>query len=167
MICGLLFGLGTAAAGTGGARPITARVAADGTVTSELDVPAPLATVRAALLDPIAAARFSPDTVSIAYVARGGCDVLHVETGVTFAPVAYDYRRCATADGWHETLVSSKSLSDFDVRWGLTPVDIGTHITYQIRIGTAFPAPTFLVTSQLKSSMATELTRLYHAAVGA
>jgi len=129
-------------------------------------IPAPVEAVRAALGDPIAAASFSPDITTIAYLSREACPTLRVETGVSIATVAYDYRRCSTATGWHETLVSSKALSVYEVRWDFTPVPTGTQVTYDVHIETSFPVPDFMVARQMRSSITTLLSRLYRKVTG-
>jgi hypothetical protein len=135
----------------------------DGAWAAEVLIPSPVTVVRAALEDPIKASRFSPDTTDIHYVTRGTCDVLHVQTGVRMWPVDYDMQRCATADGWHETLVGSGGLSDYDVRWALQPAGDSTRVQYKVRIGLSFLAPEFLLNAQLKSSISEILGRLYRA----
>jgi hypothetical protein len=127
---------------------------------SVLDIPASETIVRGALLDPIAAARFAPDIRTIAYVERGDCSRLRaVTTGIP--AVAYVYGRCPTADGWHETLVSSEDLDAYEVRWRFAPRGPGTTVTYMVRIDPRWPAPDFLVDRQVRSTMTTVLSRLY------
>ncbi len=145
--------------------PITPSTTSDGFWRTELLVPAPLADVRAALADPIASARFSPDITSIAYVAKGTCPTLRAETSGV-ASIAYDYRRCATATGWHETLVNSASLDVYEVRWTLEPAGESTKVSYEVKVDTSFPAPDFVVASQMKSSIRTILGRLYRFVTG-
>lgn len=139
---------------------------ADGVWRTQLVIPVPVETVRAALVDPIAAARLSPDITTIAYLSRESCPTLHVETGMTFAPVAYDYRRCATSTGWHETLVSSKALAVYEVRWHFEAVETGTRVTYDVNIRPSFPAPDFLIARQMRTSITTLIQRLYRSVTG-
>ncbi|MDP2306228.1 MAG: SRPBCC family protein [Pseudomonadota bacterium] len=139
---------------------------AEGTWRTQLVFPVPIEAVRAALGDPIEAARFSPDITTIAYVSREQCPTIRVETGMTFAPVAYDYRRCATSTGWHETLVASKALEIYDVRWSFESVEAGTKVTYDVRIKPSFPAPDFLLARQMRGSITTLLQRLYRSVTG-
>jgi hypothetical protein len=138
----------------------------DGVWRTEFVIPAPIEAVRAALGDPIAAAQLSPDIKAISYVSREACPTLRVETGMTFAPVAYDYRRCATSTGWHETLVASKALSIYEVRWSFVSVDAGTKVKYDVHIQPSFPAPDFLISRQMRSSITTLLERLYRSVTG-
>jgi hypothetical protein len=124
-------------------------------------IPVPEPEVRAALVDPIASARFAPDIHSIAYVEQGRpCSTLDVETS-GFASVAYVYRRCPTADGWHETLVTSGSLDAYEVRWRLVPQGNLTEVTYMVRVEPHLPAPDFIVGRQVRSTMSAVMTRLY------
>lgn len=139
---------------------------ANGVWRTQLVIPVPLEAVRAALGDPIEAARFSPDITSIAYLSREKCPTIRVETGLSFAPVAYDYRRCATSTGWHETLVASKALSVYDVRWSFEAVETGTRVTYDVHIKPSFFAPDFLMAQQMRSSITTLLQRLYRSVTG-
>lgn len=155
-----------AAALAGEPPPIAPAPNAAGVWRTQYVIPASIEAVRAALGDPIAAASLSPDITTIAYLSREACPTLRVETGVSLAPVAYDYRRCATPSGWHETLVSSKALSVYEVRWEFTPVAAGTQVTYDVQIETTFPVPDFLVARQMRTSITTLLSRLYHKVTG-
>ncbi len=139
---------------------------AQGVWRTELVIPASIEVVRAALGDPIQAARFSPDITTIQYLTRERCPTLRVETGMSFAPVAYDYRRCATATGWHETLLASKALSTYDVRWTFEAVEAGTKVSYDVHVQPSFPAPAFLFARQMRSSITTLLERLYRSVTG-
>lgn len=144
---------------------LTPRPLGDGLWRVEVTVPTPLAEVQACLKNPIEAAKLSPDITAIRYLSHGACDTLHAETG-GMVHVAYDYRRCATADGWHETLISSSTLNAYDVRWRLTPVAAGTHIAYDLQIKPRFPAPDFLFAPHMRNSMQTLLRRLYRKLTG-
>ena len=129
-----------------------------------LTLPAPEAAVRAALFDPIAAARLAPDIHAIAYVEDGDCDTLSVETA-GFASVAYVYRRCPTADGWHEWLLSSGSLDAYEVRWRLLARGPLTDVTYMVRIDPRLPAPEFILARQVRGTMTSVLTGLFQTLV--
>lgn len=127
-----------------------------------LDVPVPEAAVRAALVDPLVAARLSPDISGISYVERGACSTLRSVTS-GFASVSYVYRRCPTANGWHETLVSSEDLDAYEVRWTFTQRGASTEVAYMVRIDPTLPAPAFLLGRQMRSSITTIVSRLYRA----
>ena len=137
-----------------------------GFVRAELLIPAPVAAVRAALADPIASARFSPDIAETTYVAAGECPTLRTRLAgiVSFS---YDYRRCATATGWRETLVSSADFDDYEVVWELEPTGNATRVKYAVRIDTVIPAPGFIKSRQMKTSVATVVRRLYQAVTDA
>ena len=139
---------------------LTPRPLGDGLWHAEMTVPASMADVHASLENPIEAAKFSPDITVIKYLSRGPCDTLRAETA-GMVSVAYDYQRCTTADGWHETMVSSSMLTAYDVRWRLTSIAAGTHIAYDIQIKPRFPAPDFLFAPHMRDSMRTILGRLY------
>lgn len=144
---------------------ITPTSSGDGFWRTELLVPAPIDVVRARLADPIATAKYSPDITSIQYVSQATCPTLRVVTE-GMVDVAYDYKRCTTADGWHETLVSSDMLSVYEVRWRLASVEAGTQVSYDVKIRPNFPAPDFMLARQMKSSITTLLGRFYRAVTG-
>lgn len=166
MLAGGLFLLVVGGALAEGLPAITPAPDAAGVWRTELVIPAPIEAVRAALGDPIAAARFSPDITTIQYLTRERCPTLRVETGVSFAPVSYDYRRCATATGWHETLLASKALAVYEVRWTFEEVETGTKVSYDVAIQPSFPAPAFLLARQMRTSITTFLERLYRSVTG-
>ncbi len=160
---GLLFALGSLPRADAAEPPAQtfARTPAGGWQTV-LAFPAPEADVRAALADPIAAARFSPDISAVTYLERGVCSTLRAVTS-GFASVSYVYRRCPTADGWHETLVSSDDLDAYEVRWGFAPRGTSTVVTYMVRIDPHLPAPDFLLARQMRSSISRIVSGLYRA----
>lgn len=127
---------------------------------TEMLVPAPLLVVRAALEDPLSAAQLSPDIMRTTYLTRGACPTLRAEVGGALA-LTYDYQRCATTDGWHETLVASAGLDAYDVRWRLEPVGDATRVEYTVQIDPTMPAPRFLVLRSMKRSTSVVLSRLY------
>jgi hypothetical protein len=132
----------------------------DGLWRTELVIPAPIERVQASLADPIRAAAFSPDIASIEFLDRGTCEKLRAVTSGSVS-VAYDYQRCPTADGWHETMTSSRMLAAYEVRWRLRPVSGGTHVTYDLRITPKFPAPSFIFSGHMRDSITTLLGRMY------
>ncbi|MDP2316234.1 MAG: SRPBCC family protein [Pseudomonadota bacterium] len=146
--------------------PITPAQGTDGVWRTEIVIPASVEAIRAALGDPIQAARFSPDITKIQYVTRETCPTLHVETGGSFMPVNYDYRRCATKSGWHETLLSSNMLSTYEVRWTFESVEAGTKVSYDVHIKPTFPAPDFLFARAMRESITTLVGRLYRNVTG-
>ncbi len=156
----LIAGLGVVRA----AEP-TPAPSADGFWRTEILVPAPLGDVRAALVDPIASSRLSPDIARTTYLDRAECPTLRAELSGVVA-LSYDYRRCATNDGWHETLVASSGLDAYEVRWRLAAVGEATRVEYAVRIDPAIPAPQFLIVRQMKKSMQTVVTRLYTKVTG-
>lgn len=143
----------------------TAAPSSDGFWRTEILVPAPLSDVQAALADPIASSRLSPDIVSTTYLARGECPTLRAELAGIVA-LSYDYKRCATQDGWHETLVASSGLESYEVRWRLQPAGESTRVEYSVRVDPVLPAPQFLIVRQMKKSMHTIVTRLYTKVTG-
>lgn len=161
MLAGALWFLAVWGARAAEPPPITPAPDAEGVWRTELVIPAPIEAVRAALGDPIEAARFSPDIATIQYLTRERCPTLRVETGLSFAPVAYDYKRCATANGWHETLLDSKALNIYEVRWSFESVEAGTKVSYAVNIQPSFPAPAFLFSRQMRTSITTFMERLY------
>lgn len=138
----------------------------DGFWRTELMVPAPLAEVRAALEDPIASAKFSPDISSLTYLSRGGdCPTLRAQlSGIT--SFSYDYRRCVTKNGWHETLISSPGLEVYEVTWELEPAGDATRVRYAIKVDPTMPAPEFVLARQVKATMSTIVGRLYRKVTG-
>lgn len=139
----------------------------DGFWRTEMMVPVPLAEVRAALEDPIASSKFSPDISSLTYVTRGGeCPTLRAQlSGIV--SLSYDYKRCVTQNGWRETLVSSAGLDAYEVQWELEAAGESTRVRYAVKVDTVVPTPEFIMNRQLKASMSTIVGRLYRKVTGA
>jgi hypothetical protein len=135
----------------------------DGFWSGSIVVPATPAEVAALVEDPIQSARYSPDIETTAYVARGVCDTLRAALSGAI-PVTYDYKRCRTSNGWHETLLSSELLSVYEVKWSFSPAPGGTQVDYGVKIGTHFPAPDFVFARRMKDAITTILGRVYRKA---
>lgn len=149
-----------------GGQPSEPVIQSDATVRSEVVIAADIASVKAALADPLAAAKLCPDIVSARVIERGACDVVEISTRGMSAPLVYRVKRCPTADGFHETMVSSDDFDDVKIDWQLTAVQGGTRVTYSIRTLPDVPVPQRIISSLTAKSAVTTLKNLVLKVVG-
>jgi hypothetical protein len=148
------------------ADPAEPTIQDDGTVRSEVVVAGDLAAVRKLIGDPVAAASLSPDVISARVVQHGTCDVVEVVTRGMTSNLKYLVKRCPTADGWHEALVSSEDFNEVKVDWDVTAVPGGTKVVYTIRTLPDLPVPQRLITSLTAKSAVQALKNLVHRVTG-
>jgi hypothetical protein len=140
---------------------------ADTSVTSQVTIPADPARVRAALADPVTAARLCPDIISARVLEHSTCDLVEVTTRGLSDPLIYKVRRCPNGSGgYSETLVSSDDFSQVRVEWKLAAVQGGTQVTYTILTDPNLPVPQRLISLATARSAVTTLKNLVHRIIG-
>jgi hypothetical protein len=137
------------------------------TVTTEVLIQADAASIRAALADPLTACRLSGDVLSATVLAKeGDCSILRVTTRGLSAPLTYTTRRCPTADGFRETLVTTEDFDNQTSSWKLTPVSGGTVVTLAVRSEPRLPLPQRMINAAVGSSAVQTLRNLVHRVTG-
>jgi hypothetical protein len=135
-------------------------VEADGTVLCRMTVPASEAQIRSLLEDPESAAMLSPDVIDIDVTANGNCHNLETRSRGFLRPLVLNSKRCPTADGWREVLVSSGDFTQFEGEWHLQSVEGGTEIVYTLQTGTNLPVPDSVVRQGAAKSLKNMLKNL-------
>ena len=132
-------------------------VGADAGIRTDVVVAATPDQIRAAMADPVAAIELCADVISARVVGRSGdCSILLVTTRGLVAPLGFMTRRCPTAEGWAETLVSSDDFDRQDTTLRLEPVSGGTRIVLEVHSEPRLPLPRRLLQSEIaKSTVAT------------
>lgn len=147
--------------------PSDPTIGSDDVVTTQVMVAADPAKVRAALADPVQAARYSPDVLSARVVERGACDLVEVTTRGVSDPLTYLVKRCPNGSGgFTESLVKSDDFSRVNVEWKLVPVNGGTQVTVAILTEPNIPVPQRLISMATAKSAVTTLKNLVRRIAG-
>ena len=94
-------------------------------------------------------------------VADGACEIAEIRTPGPINPLTYTIRRCATADGFVESMIASDDFHANETTWTLVETSAGTEIVYKVMVDPDIPTPSFLVNNKVKSAMAETLQDLY------
>lgn len=136
-------------------------VQADGTYVCRVTVAASAEEVEALLADPVAAARLSPDVLSIQANPAGPCQTLTTTSRGMLSALKFTSKRCPTADGWHEELVASEDFSEFDGTWTVSAVDPSTtEVMYELTTKPNLPVPDAVLRQGVQRSLKTMLRNL-------
>ncbi len=149
------------------AEPSEPTVAGESTVSTVVIIAADPATVRAALADPLSASALSGDVLDAKVLAKeGDCSLVQITTRGMTSPLVYIARRCPTADGFRETLVSTDDFDSQSTSWKLLSVAGGTQVTLQVRSEPRLPVPQRLINAAVGSSAVQTLKNLVQRVTG-
>ncbi|MSQ01061.1 MAG: hypothetical protein EXR71_04085 [Myxococcales bacterium] len=102
--------------------------------------------VRAALLDPEAAAALPPEVLAVHTIASGACVTLGVTVKGAWDPLRYTAQRCPTVTGYRYLLLKSDTITRYEAEWSLYPhAGGGTEVTYRIRTEVDLPVPSSII----------------------
>lgn len=146
--------------------PSPATVSADDVVRSEVLVPAPVEEVKADLSDPVAAARLSANVLAARVISKGTCDVVEMTVKGMTGPLSYVVKRCPTASGWTETLVSSDDFDAHRAEWSVTPTAGGSLVSLSIHTEPDVPVPQRIVNGVVQSQVVQTLSNLVRKVTG-
>ncbi len=142
-------------------------VGADSSITTDVLIPASIAEVRAILADPDVASRLSGSILSVDVLGRdGGCDLVAITCKGMMSPMAYTIRRCSTADGFTETLVSSEDFTAQSTKWRLETVAGGTLVTFSVNTAPKVSVPRRIIQAVVESSAVETLENLVRKVTG-
>lgn len=142
-------------------------VHADSTVTTDVLIAASMADVRAILADPAVAGRLSTSILSVDVLGKDGpCDVVAVTCKGMLTPMAYTVRRCATPDGFTETLVRSDDFTAQTTEWHLKTVTGGTLVTFSVNTHPKTSVPRRIIQAVVESSAVETLENLVRKVTG-
>ncbi len=134
----------------------------DGLLKASMEIGAPADAVRAVLADAPRVARWSPDVLGMDAVSPvdGECRDFKLTTKGLWNPLSYVIRRCATAGGFSERLVSSETFTRVQADWTITPTAAGCRVDYLGGVEVNLPVPKAMLQKAQTSSMASTLKRL-------
>lgn len=151
------------AAGTGPAK-ISTQVTAKGEVVVSVKVTSKTAAVREVLASAERSHKLAPTTVSSHATQDGKCEKVKLSVRGLVTPFQLETRRCPTAKGFLETLVSSADFVEYRNEWELKDLGAeGTLITFKARTLPNVQVPESLILMETKRV----LTRLMKNLVGA
>jgi carbon monoxide dehydrogenase subunit G len=122
---------------------------------SEFTVPGAPDKVRAWLADHERSVRLSPDVVSAEVVGQdGACALLDVTTRGVVDTFSYRIKRCPTASGYREEVVSSSMFASNTASWQVVPTAEGSQVTFSldVKLKTQM-VPEWLLTRSMQSSV--------------
>ncbi len=129
---------------------VTTRVSAKGVVTAEVKVAASAKAVRALLSGAEKAHGLAPTTVSSKATPDGKCEKVKLQTRGLISPFVLETRRCPTATGWRETLVSSENFIEYWNEWTVKDLGDGALVTFKTRTLPNVAVPESLILSQTR-----------------
>ena len=129
---------------------VTTRVTAKGVVIAELRVHASAAAVREVLAGAERAHGLAPTTVSASATRDGKCEKVKLKTRGLLSPFVLETRRCPTATGWRETLVTSDNFLEYWNEWSVKPQGDGALVTFKTRTLPDVAVPESIILSQTR-----------------
>lgn len=143
---------------------ISTRVTAKGEVIAEVKVAAKPSAVRDVLDSAERSHKLAPTTVSSQATRDGACERVKLQVRGIVAPFQVETRRCPTATGYLETLVSSPDFLEYRNEWELKDLGAeGTLVTFRTRTKPNVQVPESLILMETKRV----LTRLMKNLIGA
>jgi len=131
----------------------TVTLASPGHIDASVWVDAAPRDVLAALSDGALLASLAPDVIDAQAQADGACVGLSVTSRGLLSPVTLRTRRCPTASGWQETLVTSGVFERFDTAWTVSPEGTGSRVDYRVAVEVPAWVPMSVLHSRLTASV--------------
>ena len=155
-----LFVMGLLAAPTAGATEpaepteespkISTRITDKGIVIAEMRVDARASAVRELLAGAERAHGLASTTISVKATADGKCERVKLQTRGLITPFSLETRRCPTATGWRETLVTSDNFIEYWNEWTVKDLGNGSLVTFKTRTMPNVAVPESLILSQTR-----------------
>jgi hypothetical protein len=135
--------------------------AADGSICMRVLIPASETDIRQELDTAQEASGLFGSAKLVSVEPDGDCERLSYRTPGLFTSMTYIARRCPTADGWVETLVSGDSFEDNTSSMRLRSVDGGTEVDFRIRVRLRnIPVGQGIIDAQIAQSIKRAVERL-------
>jgi hypothetical protein len=145
---------------------VSTKVTPKGEVVATMRLAAKPAAIREVLGSAERSHGLAPTTVSAKATPDGSCERVKLRTRGLLQPFEVETRRCPTAHGWKETLVSSPNFVEYWNEWVIEETPAGTNITFRTKtVPNVVGVPEVLIQTETKRV----LSRLLHnlqAAVG-
>ena len=129
---------------------ISTRVTPKGVVIAEMRVHAKASAVRELLAGAERAHNLASTTVSVKASPDGKCEKVKLQTRGLITPFVLETRRCPTATGWRETLVTSDNFTEYWNEWTVKDLGDGALITFKTRTLPNVAVPESLILSQTR-----------------
>ncbi|HEY0136675.1 MAG TPA: hypothetical protein VGB85_21475 [Nannocystis sp.] len=129
---------------------ISTRVTSKGVVIAEMRVHAKAAAVRELLAGAERAHGLASTTVSVKASPDGKCEKVKLQTRGLITPFVLETRRCPTATGWRETLVTSDNFVEYWNEWTVKDLGDGALVTFKTRTLPNVAVPESLILSQTR-----------------
>lgn len=129
---------------------ISTRITANGVVIAEVRVHARAAAVRELLAGAERAHNLASTTVSVKASPDGKCEKVKLQTRGLITPFVLETRRCPTATGWRETLVTSDNFTEYWNEWTVKDLGDGALVTFKTRTLPNVAVPESLILSQTR-----------------
>lgn len=129
----------------------------DGWVHGRMVVPHDPEQVRRALANGAHIAAMAPDILRARALPDGACEDIHLEARGIFSPFAIQTRRCPTAGGFREDLVTSTVFTAWSAAWQVQPHGEGTQVVYAIHTAIRLPVPEAMLRRRTAASVTSNL----------
>jgi hypothetical protein len=130
-------------------------------VTAVAHVPASPETILKFIADGARAHKLAPTTIKAKSLAKDGkCEKIHLTVRGLMSPFEIDTRRCRTAKGFHETMVSSEDFEAYDVEWTIQELGEGSLVSYRALNILSISVPQGMVVRESKKVMAKTMKNL-------
>ena len=134
---------------------------ADGYIVAVARVPFAADTILDYMADGARAHRLAPTTVKAQKLSGDGtCERLRLTVRGLFSPFVVDTRRCRTANGYHETMISSDDFEAYDVIWEIEPVGDDSMISFRAKNVLSISIPEGLQIRESKKVMSKTVKNL-------
>ncbi len=145
---------------------ISTRVTDKGEVIAQVKLSCSLAKLQEVLGSAERAHGLAPTTVSVKATSEGKCERVQLRTKGLFSPFEVVTKRCPTATGWLETLVTSSDFLEYRNEWTLASSGDGVLVTFKTRTSVNVAVPESLILSQTKRVLGTLMRNLRAATDG-
>ena len=136
------------------------RVSDDGFVVGEIRVEASVQQVQALISDPQQHAALTPDIQSVNATPVGACAHIDMHTEGVGPALQMLVKRCPTANGWTDRLVSSEDFNFYEAEIKAEEGSGFTLVTYRIRSVPDLPVPEWMVVRATRESVGQLLVNL-------
>lgn len=114
----------------------------------------PPQTIIAQLSDPSWAGEVSGSNTQARVVSvLGPCQHVAYVSPNAILEARYELKRCPTADGWDDTLITSNAFSAYHATWRAVPEGEGARVTYEVDLSTSLWVPDSLVRGETRRSV--------------
>lgn len=149
-VVALAVGVTVARADDGDTERVTTKVTPKGEVVAQLKVAAKPARVRELLSNAERSHSLAPTTVAAKATPDGNCERVKLKTRGLIQPLEIETRRCPTASGFKETMVTSKDFVEYYNEWQVQESGEGSLVVFTSRTVPNMAIPEALLHSETR-----------------